>query len=109
MIKNSTVAQWAVRVLKGYVMPNAWKSPDGALTGLYLASEHVIKKNIQGEYFHPQAQRMVNPLSLDEQLQDNLWEFSDQLVRDFLEPITRPTMEEEDTVSPETENQATVQ
>jgi NAD(P)-dependent dehydrogenase (short-subunit alcohol dehydrogenase family) len=63
-----------------------WQSPDGALTGLYLAVTHGIK----GRYFHPQAQEVVNPMSLDEQLQDDLWAFSDKLVENYLAPIEPP-------------------
>jgi NAD(P)-dependent dehydrogenase (short-subunit alcohol dehydrogenase family) len=61
----------------------SWQSPDGCLTGLFLAS----RNEIQGQYYHPQAQPVVNPLALDEQLQNDLWEFSEQLVKEFLGPI----------------------
>jgi hypothetical protein len=40
--------------------------------------------NIRGKYFHPQAQEVVNQYSLDEKVQKELWEFSDELVSQFL-------------------------
>jgi NAD(P)-dependent dehydrogenase (short-subunit alcohol dehydrogenase family) len=78
------------------VMPKyAWQSPDGALTGLYLATHPDIK----GKYYHPQAQEVVNPLADDEELQDKLWDFSNELVKDYLAPIpmvAAATIEEEE-------------
>ena len=65
------------------VTKSAWQSPDGALTGLFLA----VTDGIKGKYFHPQAQEVVNPMSLDEQLQDDLWAFSDKLVENYLSPL----------------------
>jgi hypothetical protein len=60
------------------------------LTGLYLATHYDIK----GKYYHPQAQEVINPLALDEDLQDRLWNFSDQLVKDFLDPLQVPSTEQ---------------
>jgi len=63
-----------------------WTAEEGALTQLYLgvATDELVAKNIRGKYYHPQAQEVVNPLSLDEKLQKELWEFSDTLVAKFL-------------------------
>jgi NAD(P)-dependent dehydrogenase (short-subunit alcohol dehydrogenase family) len=73
--------------LRSIILPKfAWQSPDGALTGLYLATRN-SNSGIQGKYFHPQAEEVINPLALDEDLQDKLWEFSDALVKDYLTPI----------------------
>lgn len=65
------------------MMGIAWQSPDGALSGLYLAA----KDGIQGRFFHPQAREVINPDSLDEKMQDDLWKFSDELVQNYLSPI----------------------
>jgi len=56
---------------------------------LYLgvATDQLVHKNISGKYFHPQAQEVVNPLSLDEVLQKKLWQFSDDLIKDFVADI----------------------
>lgn len=63
-----------------------WTGEEGALTQLFLgvATNKLVAKNIRGKYFHPQAEEVVNPLSLDETLQKELWEFSDALVAKFL-------------------------
>jgi len=62
-----------------------WTAAEGALTMLYLgvATDDLRNKNVRGKYFHPQSQEMVNPLSLDTDLQKAVWKFSDELVRDF--------------------------
>ena len=70
-----------------YLRRNAmWTGEEGALTQLYLgvAMKELETQNIRGRYFHPQAQEAVNPLSLDEKLQKDLWDFSEDLVRKFL-------------------------
>ncbi|KAG7344802.1 short-chain dehydrogenase/reductase family protein [Nitzschia inconspicua] len=61
----------------------AWQSPDGALTGLFLATHF----DSRGKYYHPQAIEVVNELAVDESLQDKLWDFSEELVQDYLTPI----------------------
>lgn len=63
-----------------------WTAEEGALTQLYLgiATDELRSRNVRGKYFHPQAQEVVNPFSLDEKLQKDLWEFSNELVADFL-------------------------
>lgn len=63
-----------------------WTSAEGALTGLFLgtAVDRLKEENIRGKYFHPQTQEVVNPLSLDEDLQSRLWAFSEELVKDYL-------------------------
>jgi len=63
-----------------------WTAAEGALTGLFLgtAVHRLQSEHIQGKYYHPQAQEVVNPIALNETLQDRLWEFSEELVKDFL-------------------------
>lgn len=63
-----------------------WSAAEASLTMLYLgaAKESLVNNNIRGKYFHPQAQEIINPLSLDEKLQKELWEFSDDLISNFL-------------------------
>mmetsp|Transcript_24181 Transcript_24181/g.36018 ORF Transcript_24181/g.36018 Transcript_24181/m.36018 type:complete len:378 (+) Transcript_24181:131-1264(+) len=63
-----------------------WTTEEGALTQLFLgvATDKLVSDNIRGKFYHPQAQEVVNPLSLDEKLQKDLWEFSDALVAKFL-------------------------
>lgn len=63
-----------------------WTAAEGALTMLYVgvATKRLKKENVRGKYFHPQSQEMVNPLSLDVDLQDAVWKFSDELVKDFM-------------------------
>lgn len=70
-----------------YIRRNVmWTGEEGALTQLFLgvATNKLVAKNIRGKYFHPQAEEVVNPLSLDETLQKELWDFSDALVAKFL-------------------------
>ncbi|KAG7370306.1 short-chain dehydrogenase/reductase SDR [Nitzschia inconspicua] len=70
--------------LQDTILPKyAWQSPDGALTGLFLATHFDSK----GKYYHPQAIEVVNELTVDETLQDKLWDFSEELVQDYLTPI----------------------
>jgi len=63
-----------------------WSAAEGALTGLFLgvATDRLKKENIRGKYYHPQAQEVSNPLSMNETLQDELWRFSEELIQDFL-------------------------
>lgn len=72
-----------------------WTTAEGALTLLYLgvATDQLQDKAIRGKYFHPQSQEVVNPLAMDEELQKRLWEFSDELVKDFL-PVHVPAEQE---------------
>ena len=73
----------AFKVLREKAM---WKPEEGALTLLYLgvATEVLKEKNIRGKYFHPQSVEVINPMSLDEVLQDKLWSFCEDLVKDFV-------------------------
>ena len=57
-----------------------WSSADGALTGMYLGA--AIKTS--GGYFHPQSQPVTNPDAEDEDLQERLWKFSEELVKDLI-------------------------
>ena len=65
-----------------------WTSAEGALTGLYLgvAVDRLVKEDIRGRFFHPIVQECNNEKANDIKLQDDLWEFSDELVKDFLPP-----------------------
>ena len=83
-MKNAIVIpSFVLDYLRKYTM---WTEEDGALTQLYLgvATKELMEKDIRGKYFHPQAQEVVNPLSLDEKLQKDVWDFSEELVSDFL-------------------------
>ena len=84
VIPASEQGTWFHSVFR-MIVKSAWKSPDGALTGLYLAATN--DTSIRGRYFHPQAQEVIHPFSLDEKLQDDLWSFSDELVQAFLAPF----------------------
>jgi len=70
-----------------------WTASEGALTGMYLgaAVDRLVQNNVRGKYFHPQSQEVVNELALDTTLQDNLWEFSEELIKDFLVVEEKPT------------------
>ena len=63
-----------------------WTPEEGALTGLFLAVavDTLVKENIRGRFYHPQGQENINAKANDENLQDALWKFSDELVKDFL-------------------------
>jgi len=63
-----------------------WTPNEGALTGLLLgaATDRLVKDRIRGKYFHPQSQEVINPVFLNETLEDLLWDFSEELVKDFL-------------------------
>lgn len=86
-LKNKTFdflkLQGFVTFLRHNIM---WTAEEGALTLLYLgaAVQEIKDKDIRGKYYHPQAQEVINPLSLDETLQEDLWKFSDELVAKFL-------------------------
>jgi len=62
-----------------------WTAAEGALTMLFLgvATQRLTEEDIRGKYFHPQSQEMMNPLALDTDLQQAVWKFSDELVKDF--------------------------
>ena len=79
------IAEWFRKLL--------WTMEEGALTGLFLAvaEERIRKDNIRGKYFHPMAQEVQNNYANDEQLQDKLWDFSEELIKDFLPVASEPT------------------
>ncbi|KAF9957739.1 hypothetical protein BGZ72_001452 [Mortierella alpina] len=60
----------------------------GSLTQLYVATSPEIElQNIRGEYFVPIARKQrSSKYTLDEDLQERLWEFSEKLVRENLGP-----------------------
>ena len=70
-----------------------WSPEEASLTSLYLgtAVKERQEKDIRGQYFHPQSQRMGNHVLFLEdnmgrtkELQRNLWIFLDDLVADFV-------------------------
>jgi NAD(P)-dependent dehydrogenase (short-subunit alcohol dehydrogenase family) len=75
-----------VIIQKDWLNTTMWLAEVAALNLLYLgvATDELGGKNIRGKYYHPMAVEMVNPLSLDEKLQDDLWRFLDDLVEDFV-------------------------
>ncbi|KAL7537861.1 hypothetical protein ACHAXR_009395, partial [Thalassiosira sp. AJA248-18] len=70
----------------GWLQPTFWSADIAALSLLYLgvATEELEKKNIRGKYYHPIAVEVVNPFSFDEELQDKVWSFLDDLVKEFV-------------------------
>ena len=73
--------------LKSQIM---WTTEEGALTPLYLgvAIQQLQDKNIRGKFYHPQSVEMINPLSLDEELQSKVWKFCDELVEETFREAT---------------------
>jgi hypothetical protein len=64
-----------------------WTPHDGAWTGLFLgmATERLhADTSIRGQYYHPQFQPVHNRWADNETLQDQLWDFSNELVKEFL-------------------------
>lgn len=84
--KNPLIPQKVQRVINYFRKNVMWTSEEGALTMLYLGvAKNSIKDNdIRGKYYHPQSQEVVNHLALDEDLQQKLWKFSDELVQKFM-------------------------
>jgi len=77
---------WFVQKVFDWLQPTLWSADIAALSLLHLgvASEELEKENIRGKYYHPIAIEVVNPLSLDEELQDKVWTFLDDLIKDFV-------------------------
>ena len=77
---------WLVKMFAWLERDFFWTSAEGSLTGLFLgtALDRLQTERIQGRYYHPQAQEVVNPMALNETLQHRLWEFSEELVKNFL-------------------------
>eukprot|EP00804_Cyclotella_cryptica_P008541 CCRYP_007535-RD/>CCRYP_007535-RD protein AED:0.31 eAED:0.31 QI:318/1/1/1/0.5/0.2/5/725/387 len=63
-----------------------WTSEEGALTVLYLgtATDDIRSKNMRGRYYHPQSIEYDHPHAADEQLQDDVWNLCEELVKKFL-------------------------
>ena len=63
-----------------------WTCAEGALTQLFLgvAVDRIKEASIRGKYFHPQVNEVINNLALNETLQEELWDFSNELVSNFL-------------------------
>ena len=83
--KNENIERYE-RIITYFRKNKMWTAEEGALTQIYLgaAVKEIKDKDIRGKYFHPQVQEMVNPLSLDEKIQEDLWTFSDELVAKYL-------------------------
>ncbi|KAF9090513.1 hypothetical protein BGX29_011427 [Mortierella sp. GBA35] len=62
----------------------AAKPEVGALNQLYLAaSPEVEEKDLRGKYFVPVGNELrPSPYALDEELQEKLWTYSEQLMRE---------------------------
>ena len=86
MNKNPYFPQWLTDMKNWVEERLIWSAEEGALTLLYLgaAVDEIKAKNIRGEYFHPQAVRVVNPKADDEALRDKLWAFCEELVKDYI-------------------------
>ena len=58
------------------------------LTGLFLAVEkkRLEEQDIRGRYYHPQSEPVLNHSLVkgEDELQKDLWEFADELVKGFL-------------------------
>ena len=64
-----------------------WTPFEGALTGLYLGTNTnaLGKHNIRGQYYHPQTIPIFDhPYMNETVLQEELWYFTEELVKDFL-------------------------
>ncbi|KAL7520385.1 hypothetical protein ACHAWX_005112 [Stephanocyclus meneghinianus] len=63
-----------------------WTSAEGALTVLYLgvATDDIRNYNLRGKYYHPQSIEYNHPYASDEQLQENVWNLCEELVKNFL-------------------------
>ncbi|KAK3834780.1 MAG: hypothetical protein JOS17DRAFT_737733 [Linnemannia elongata] len=73
--------EWFDCIIKRAV---ALTAEDAALTQLYLAtSPEIEERDVRGKYFIPVANE-IEPTALarNEQLQENLWEFSEDIVRE---------------------------
>jgi len=86
--KNRHVVPTFLHGLLDYVRQNImWTGAEGALTLLYLGvgTDELKAKNIRGKYYHPQSIPVSHPLTQGgESLQKKLWEFSDDLVKDYM-------------------------
>lgn len=84
IFEKSDIPEIIKGLIQNHIMPYAWKSPEGALTGLYLGTHGDVK----GKYYHPQSLEVTNLLALDKELQDRLWDFSNELVQAYMEPLS---------------------
>lgn len=85
-LSQARAPQFTVDFFEWLKRETMWTPAEGALTGLFLgaATDRIVRDNLRGRYYHPQAQEVVNPVALNQTLQDQLWEFSEELVKDFL-------------------------
>jgi len=89
-LKVMDADRWTTAIVEWLTANTMWSSADGALTGLFLgvAVDRLVREDIRGQYFHPQAYPVVNPMALNETLQDALWDFSERLIQPFLQAGT---------------------
>jgi NAD(P)-dependent dehydrogenase (short-subunit alcohol dehydrogenase family) len=85
-LKMVQAPQFLVSIAEWLQREALWTPLEGALTGLYLgANAHtIVEKDIRGQYYHPQTVPIDNPFARDRTLQQQLWDFSEELVKDFL-------------------------
>lgn len=85
MYKNPSFPKFLHSIFRFVAKNVFWNQKDGALTQIYLgaASKDVKDKNIRGQYFHPQVQRVTpnEKFATDLELQKGLWEFSNELIK----------------------------
>jgi len=66
---------------------NMWNATEGALTPLYLgvATNDIQQMKINGRYYSPMAVEVSPPtIALDTELQDKVWEFCNDLIKDYV-------------------------
>ena len=76
-----------VRDLRATLVNNVcWTSEEGALTELYLgvATDEIQQKQLRGKYFHPQIMEVANPYAENVELQENVWQLCEEMVKKFL-------------------------
>ena len=85
LLDNSQIPSPMKEIL-GALKSSMWLAEDAVLTLLYLgvATDDLREKDIRGSYYHPVAVEVApNPVALDIELQDKLWMFLDELVKDY--------------------------
>lgn len=75
-----------IKVMEWIERSAMWSAAEGALNQLYLvvATDELVEKNVRGRYFHPIAQPVVHPYGAEKVLQEKVWAFLEELVKDHL-------------------------
>ncbi|KAG0036608.1 hypothetical protein BGZ82_003984 [Podila clonocystis] len=83
---EETFGKFLTTIIETMTKVVAMKPEVGALTQLYCAtSPDIEKKDIRGKYFIPIANELEpNPLAFNEDLQERLWTWTENLVREKL-------------------------